>query len=224
MRCRQRRGSPEYSPFPPPLDGGDRARSARGPPASPPAPHRVPAQRLPRRTRFFAGMRHLAQQQAENRRVAARHAGRRAGSPAMKKRGRRSPTSCARMRCRLRRARPDLANLRRAHRGDRIETRCGGRVKPNPGRVAVHRLNRAGTPQRSATCSAEVDAQALRRRIRATRRVSTNVASVLSVSPLLLENYLSAARTISRLAVGDPTLNRSSRRSRSRSPWSRTSE
>ena len=30
---------------------------------------------------------------------------------------------------------------------------------------------------------------------------------MLSVSPALLENYLSAARTISRLAVGDPTLN-----------------
>ena len=29
---------------------------------------------------------------------------------------------------------------------------------------------------------------------------------MLSVSPALLENYLSAARTISRLAVGDPTL------------------
>ena len=33
-----------------------------------------------------------------------------------------------------------------------------------------------------------------------------NVASVLSVSPALLENYLSAARTLSRLAVGDPAL------------------
>src|SRR5207253_4902355 len=33
-----------------------------------------------------------------------------------------------------------------------------------------------------------------------------NVASVLSVSPALLENYLSAARTLSRLAVGDATL------------------
>ena len=34
-----------------------------------------------------------------------------------------------------------------------------------------------------------------------------NVASVLSASPALIENYLSAARTVSRLAVGDPTLN-----------------
>ena len=32
------------------------------------------------------------------------------------------------------------------------------------------------------------------------------MASVLSVSPALLEAYLSAARTISRLAVGDPTI------------------
>jgi len=34
-----------------------------------------------------------------------------------------------------------------------------------------------------------------------------NVAAVLSISPALLENYLAAARTISRLAVGDPTIN-----------------
>ena len=33
-----------------------------------------------------------------------------------------------------------------------------------------------------------------------------NVASVLSVSPALLENYLSAARTSAGLAVGDPAL------------------
>ena len=33
-----------------------------------------------------------------------------------------------------------------------------------------------------------------------------NVASVLSVSPVLLENYLSAARIVSRIAVGDLTL------------------
>ena len=33
------------------------------------------------------------------------------------------------------------------------------------------------------------------------------MASVLSISPLLLENYMSAARTISRLAVNDLTLN-----------------
>jgi hypothetical protein len=36
------------------------------------------------------------------------------------------------------------------------------------------------------------------------RKGFDNVASVLSVSPALLENYLSAARAISRLAVGDP--------------------
>ncbi|MFN2604594.1 MAG: DUF1587 domain-containing protein, partial [Gemmatimonadaceae bacterium] len=35
-----------------------------------------------------------------------------------------------------------------------------------------------------------------------------NIADVLSVSPALLERYLTAARKISRLAVGDPTLNR----------------
>ena len=39
-----------------------------------------------------------------------------------------------------------------------------------------------------------------------------NIADVLSVSPMLLERYLSAARKISRLAVGDPTM-RPARRS-----------
>jgi hypothetical protein len=53
------------------------------------------------------------------------------------------------------------------------------------------------------------------------------VASVLSVSPALLENYLSAARTISRLAVGDAALRpvvdtfRSPGTGAGRTPWRR---
>ena len=33
-----------------------------------------------------------------------------------------------------------------------------------------------------------------------------NIADVLSVSPMLMERYLSAARKIARLAVGDPSM------------------
>jgi hypothetical protein len=78
----------------------------------------------------------------------------------------------------------------------------------NPGRVAVHRLNRAEyTAAIRDLLGLEVDAKALLSADEADQEGFDNVASVLSVSPLLLENYLSAARVISRRAVGDPTLN-----------------
>src|SRR5439155_3400514 len=52
----------------------------------------------------------------------------------------------------------------------------------------------------------EIDSRTLLSSDEADQEGFDNVASVLSVSPALLENYLSAARTISRLAVGDATL------------------
>ncbi|MCM3880067.1 MAG: DUF1592 domain-containing protein [Vicinamibacterales bacterium] len=81
-------------------------------------------------------------------------------------------------------------------------------AKPNPGRVAVHRLNRAEyTAAIRDLLGLEIDGEALLSSDAADQEGFDNVASVLSVSPALLENYLSAARTISRLAVGDTTLN-----------------
>ena len=78
---------------------------------------------------------------------------------------------------------------------------------PNPGRVAVHRLNRA---EYSAAVrdlfGLEVDGKALLPVDESDQEGFDNVASVLSMSPALLENYLSAARTISRLVVGDVTI------------------
>jgi len=80
--------------------------------------------------------------------------------------------------------------------------------KPNPGRVAVHRLNRAEyTNAIRDLLGLEIDGRALLSSDDADQEGFDNVASVLSVSPALLENYLSAARTISRLAVGDTSLN-----------------
>ena len=79
---------------------------------------------------------------------------------------------------------------------------------PNPGRVAVHRLNR--TEYRNAIrdlLGLEIDSKSLLSADEADQEGFDNVASVLSVSPVLLEGYLSAARTISRLAVGDTTIN-----------------
>ena len=81
-------------------------------------------------------------------------------------------------------------------------------AKPNPGRVAVHRLNRAEyTNAVRDLLGLEIDGRALLSSDDADQEGFDNVASVLSVSPALLENYLSAARTISRLAVGDTTIN-----------------
>jgi len=78
---------------------------------------------------------------------------------------------------------------------------------PYPGRVPVHRLNRSEyTNAIRDLLGLEIDGRALLASDDADQEGFDNVASVLSVSPALLENYLSAARTISRLAVGDLAL------------------
>jgi Protein of unknown function (DUF1592)/Protein of unknown function (DUF1588)/Protein of unknown function (DUF1587)/Protein of unknown function (DUF1585)/Protein of unknown function (DUF1595)/Planctomycete cytochrome C len=79
---------------------------------------------------------------------------------------------------------------------------------PNPGRVAVHRLNRTEyTNSIRDLLGLQIDGKTLLSADEADQEGFDNVASVLSVSPALLEGYLSAARTISRLAVGDPSIN-----------------
>jgi len=77
-----------------------------------------------------------------------------------------------------------------------------------PGRVAVHRLNRTEyTNAIRDLLALQIDARGLLSADEPVQEGFDNIASVLSVSPALLEGYLSAARTISRLAVADPTLN-----------------
>jgi mono/diheme cytochrome c family protein len=77
---------------------------------------------------------------------------------------------------------------------------------PNPGRAPVHRLNRA------EYSNAVRDLLAVDVRPGAWLPVDDsgygfdNIAAVLSTSPALLDRYMSAARTISRLAVGDLAL------------------
>ncbi|HEY7297001.1 MAG TPA: DUF1592 domain-containing protein [Xanthobacteraceae bacterium] len=82
-------------------------------------------------------------------------------------------------------------------------------IKPNPGRPALHRLNR--------TEYANVIRDLLALDIDVSDLLPAddigygfdNIGDVLNVSPLLLERYLSAASKISRLAVGDTTLSTS---------------
>jgi len=77
---------------------------------------------------------------------------------------------------------------------------------PNPGRPAIHRLNRA------EYSNAIRDLLALDTKPGALLPVDDsgygfdNIGDVLSVSPSLLERYLSVARRVSRMAVGDLSL------------------
>lgn len=77
---------------------------------------------------------------------------------------------------------------------------------PNPGRATIHRLNRA------EYSNAVRDLLALDIHPGDMLPVDDsgygfdNVGSVLSVSPTLLERYLSVSRLISRLAIGDPAI------------------
>ena len=79
-------------------------------------------------------------------------------------------------------------------------------AKPNPGRAPVHRLNRA------EYSNAIRDLLAVDVKPGAWLPVDDsgygfdNIAAVLSTSPALLERYMTAARRISRLAIGDITL------------------
>jgi mono/diheme cytochrome c family protein len=79
-------------------------------------------------------------------------------------------------------------------------------VKPNPGRTTLHRLNR------TEYANAIRDLLALEVDVAEMLPADDigygfdNIGDVLSVSPFLMERYLSAARKISRTAVGDPTM------------------
>ena len=75
---------------------------------------------------------------------------------------------------------------------------------PNPGRATLHRLNRTeyGNAIRDLL-ALDIDASAMLPTDDASFGFD-NIGDVLTVSPALLERYMSAAGKISRLAVGDP--------------------
>ncbi len=79
-------------------------------------------------------------------------------------------------------------------------------ANPRPGRAAVHRLNRTEyTNAVRDLLDLEIDGRALLPADESGHGFDT-IADLLSVSPGLLERYMSAATKISRLAVGDVAL------------------
>ncbi|HJT86477.1 MAG TPA: DUF1587 domain-containing protein, partial [Bryobacteraceae bacterium] len=81
-----------------------------------------------------------------------------------------------------------------------------GAANPNPGRAALHRLNRTeyGNVIRDLL-DLNVDVTSL---LPADDEANgfDNIADVLKVSPSLMEQYLAASRQIASLAVGDPSI------------------
>src|SRR5262245_18198435 len=79
-------------------------------------------------------------------------------------------------------------------------------TSPNPGRIAVHRLNRAEYANAIRdVLGLDIDAQTMLRPDE-TGYGFDNIANVLTISPVLMEEYKLAAWKIARLAVGDPTM------------------
>ena len=103
------------------------------------------------------------------------------------------------------RPRPDRATYAAVAAALETALDRAGAADPNPGRTTTHRLNR--TEYANAIrdlLGLEVDGRALLPPDDADLGFD-NMADILSVSPALLERYLSAARKIGRLALGNPT-------------------
>ena len=80
-------------------------------------------------------------------------------------------------------------------------------LNPNPGRVAIHRLNQVEYANAIRDLlGLEIDASSLLVADDSDQQGFENIADVLSVSPASLDRYLAAARKISSLAVGDPAI------------------
>jgi hypothetical protein len=102
------------------------------------------------------------------------------------------------------RPRPDAATI--AHFTEWLEDRLDRSAVLDPGRVPAHRLNRAEyTNAIRDLLALEIDGPSLLPADDSGHGFD-NIAGTLSLSPALLERYMSAARRIARLAVGDPSI------------------
>ena len=103
--------------------------------------------------------------------------------------------------------RPDRATLDGLAASIETTIDRAARVAPNPGAPALHRLNRAeyGNAVRDLL-DLPIDPARLLPADDSSGEGFDNMASTLSVSPALMQAYVTAAARISRLAVGDPTI------------------
>ena len=98
------------------------------------------------------------------------------------------------------RRKPSLSSRRLESALDRAAA-----ASPNPGRPAVHRLNRAEYANSIRDLlGIEVDVRTLLPADDADEHGFDNIAEVLSVSPALLDRYMSAAKKVTRQALGRP--------------------
>ena len=103
--------------------------------------------------------------------------------------------------------RPDKATFNAFADGLKATLDSVAAAKPNPGKVALHRLSRTEYVNAIRDMLAlEIDGRSLLIADDVDQHGFDNIASELSVSPALMDEYLSAARKISRLATGDPTI------------------
>ncbi len=104
------------------------------------------------------------------------------------------------------RRRPEPATYEKAANWLESALDLAAAENPNPGRPAAHRLNRVEYANAVRDLlDLEIDASKLLPADEAGFGFD-NIADTLSFSPLLLERYLGAARTVSRLAVGDSSM------------------
>jgi hypothetical protein len=86
------------------------------------------------------------------------------------------------------------------------------RLNPNPGRPAVHRLNRTEYSNAIRDLLAVDINPGAALPVDDSGHGFDNIGEVLTISPTLIEKYLSMARKVSRLAVGDPGIKPSEER------------
>jgi hypothetical protein len=102
--------------------------------------------------------------------------------------------------------RPDQATMERFVETLETSLDRSAAEKPNPGRTPVHRLNRAEYANAIRDLlTIDVDVTGLLPADDESYGFD-NIAETMRMSPVLLERYLSAARKISRLAVGDTNI------------------
>jgi hypothetical protein len=100
--------------------------------------------------------------------------------------------------------RPDKAVLDGFARALEVSLDRVAAARPSPGRVAVHRLNRTeyGNAIRDLL-ALDIDVKTLLSPDGVDERGFDNIAGILTVSPALMEQYMTAARRVSLMAVGN---------------------